>query len=63
MASDLSTRLRELHAFTAQTPLFNPVFQLGLDLSRDLEGGKKSLKDIASYAVSYTHLDVYKRQQ
>lgn len=49
MASDLSTRLRELHAFTAQTPLFNPVFQLGLDLSRDLEGGKKSLKDIASY--------------
>ena len=57
MASDLSTRLRELHAFTAQTPLFNPVFQLGLDLSRDLEGGKKSLK-----AVSYTHLDVYKRQ-
>ena len=49
MASDLSTRLRELHAFTAQTPLFNPVFQLGLDLSRDLESGKKSLKDISTY--------------
>lgn len=36
---DLSQRLQELHARTRETPLFNPVFQLGLDLSRGLEGG------------------------
>jgi phosphoenolpyruvate carboxylase len=34
----LSERLQELHARTRETPLFNPVFQLGLDLSRSLEG-------------------------
>ncbi|MEM1053357.1 MAG: phosphoenolpyruvate carboxylase [Pseudomonadota bacterium] len=34
----LSQRLQELHARTRETPLFNPVFQLGLDLSRSLEG-------------------------
>ena len=34
----LSERLQELHARTRETPLFNPVFQLGLDLSRALEG-------------------------
>ncbi|MHA7819342.1 MAG: phosphoenolpyruvate carboxylase [Erythrobacter sp.] len=34
----LSARLQELHARTRETPLFNPVFQLGLDLSRALEG-------------------------
>jgi phosphoenolpyruvate carboxylase len=33
----LSQRLQELHARTRETPLFNPVFQLGLDLSRGLE--------------------------
>ncbi|MCK0099863.1 phosphoenolpyruvate carboxylase [Qipengyuania sp. S6317L1] len=36
--NDLSQRLQELHARTRETPLFNPVFQLGLDLSRGLEG-------------------------
>lgn len=35
----LSERLQELHARTRETPLFNPVFQLGLDLSRSLEAG------------------------
>mgnify|MGYP001189146492 CR=1 FL=1 len=35
----LSERLQELHARTRETPLFNPVFQLGLDLSRSIEGG------------------------
>jgi len=34
----LSQRLQELHARTRETPLFNPVFQLGLDLSRAIEG-------------------------
>ena len=35
----LTTHLANLHGRTAETPLFNPVFQTGLDLSRMLEGG------------------------
>jgi phosphoenolpyruvate carboxylase len=42
-AAALTARLQELHALTAQTPLFNPVFQLSLDISRDLEGGRTDL--------------------
>ncbi|WP_252259987.1 phosphoenolpyruvate carboxylase [Erythrobacter aurantius] len=41
--SDLGERLQELHARTRETPLFNPVFQLGLDVSRALEGGVMDL--------------------
>ncbi|QFT76900.1 phosphoenolpyruvate carboxylase [Erythrobacter sp. THAF29] len=41
--ADLSARLQELHARTRETPLFNPVFQLGLDLSRALEAGSTDL--------------------
>lgn len=44
----LETRLRELHQRTRETPLFNPVFQLSLDLSRALEGGEVSLDDLAA---------------
>ena len=43
---DLEERLRELHKLTAQTPLFNPVFQLGLELSRKLENGEMTLDHI-----------------
>jgi phosphoenolpyruvate carboxylase len=39
----LRDRLQDLHALTAQTPLFNPVFQLSLDISRELEGGQIDL--------------------
>ncbi|OYX67224.1 MAG: phosphoenolpyruvate carboxylase [Sphingomonadales bacterium 32-64-17] len=39
----LTLRLQDLHERTAQTPLFNPVFQLSLDLSRQLEEGDLSL--------------------
>ena len=35
----LLDRLQQRHARTAETPLFNPVFQLSLDLSRELEAG------------------------
>jgi hypothetical protein len=35
----LRDRLRKLHERTAETPLFNPVFQLSHDLSRELENG------------------------
>ena len=43
----LEARLGELHQRTRETPLFNPVFQLSLDLSRALEGGEVSLDDMA----------------
>ncbi|AKM09159.1 phosphoenolpyruvate carboxylase [Croceicoccus naphthovorans] len=42
----LHDRLRDLHGRTRETPLFNPVFQLGLEFSRDLESGDSSLADI-----------------
>ena len=45
---DLLERLAELAQRTAETPLFNPVFQLSLDLSRQLESGDISLDDIES---------------
>jgi len=35
--SDLLERLKANHAHTRETPLFNPVFQLSLDVSRELE--------------------------
>ncbi len=41
--TDLERRLQELHVHTAETPLFNPVFQLGLELSRQLESGELGL--------------------
>jgi len=44
--ADLMTRLQELHRSTVRTPLFNPVFQLAHDLSRQLEAGEISLDDI-----------------
>ncbi|MFA6220483.1 MAG: phosphoenolpyruvate carboxylase [Erythrobacter sp.] len=43
----LEDRLRTLHARTADTPLFNPVFQLSLDLSRQLEDGVTTIADLA----------------
>ena len=41
--TELAARLQALHARTAETPLFNPVFQLSLDLSRLLEAGELTL--------------------
>lgn len=40
-------RLGALHARTAETPLFNPVFQLGLEISRALEAGDVTLAALA----------------
>lgn len=45
-AADLDRRLHDLHPQTAETPTFNPVFQLGLELSRKLEGGEMTLAEI-----------------
>lgn len=44
--ADLMGRLKQLHPRTAETPLFNPVFQLSLDLSRELEAGTIDLGTI-----------------
>ncbi|MFC3100387.1 phosphoenolpyruvate carboxylase [Altererythrobacter lauratis] len=44
----LTHRLQELHLRTAETPLFNPVFQLSLDLSRLIESGELTLADCAA---------------
>lgn len=44
----LHERLQALHPHTAETPLFNPVFQLSLELSRQLESGALGLTDIAA---------------
>lgn len=46
--ADLEARLGELHERTRETPLFNPVFQLSLDLSRALEGGEVTLGDLGN---------------
>ncbi len=46
--ADLRARLKELHTLTAQTPLFNPVFQLSIDVSRDIESGDSDLKDVGA---------------
>ncbi|RDC59207.1 Phosphoenolpyruvate carboxylase [Alteripontixanthobacter maritimus] len=43
---DLSAKLQEHHVRTQETPLFNPVFQLSLDLSRQLESGALDLDGI-----------------
>ncbi len=43
--ADLTARLQENHRRTEETPLFNPVFQLSLDLSRMLESGELTLSD------------------
>jgi phosphoenolpyruvate carboxylase len=44
----LRDRLRKLHERTAETPLFNPVFQFSHDLSRELENGGIGLDDMES---------------
>jgi phosphoenolpyruvate carboxylase len=41
----LLARLEALHARTEETPLFNPVFQLSLDLSREIESGALALDE------------------
>ena len=46
-SADLCDRLGVLHQQTLESPLFNPVFQLSLELSRELEAGTLSLADAA----------------
>ena len=44
--ADLNARLQEMHALTSHAPLYNPVFQLSLDLSRQIEGGELGHKGL-----------------
>jgi phosphoenolpyruvate carboxylase len=50
-SAKLCERLGVLHQRTSESPLFNPVFQLSLELSRDLEAGRMSLGDAAGLAA------------
>ena len=47
LLAQLDARLQALHSHTAETPLFNPVFQLSLELSRRIETGELTLAEIA----------------
>src|SRR5262245_48795150 len=47
-AAELSARLQELHPRTAESPLFNPVFQLSLEISRALEGEGLSIPEVGA---------------
>ena len=48
--ASLSDRLRVLHRQTRETPLFNPVFQLSLDISRKLENGELDIGRLPIFA-------------
>ncbi|MBU6267758.1 MAG: phosphoenolpyruvate carboxylase [Sphingomonadales bacterium] len=43
---ELDARLQTLHERTIETPLFNPVFQLSLELSRRIESGALTLDGV-----------------
>jgi phosphoenolpyruvate carboxylase len=44
--AELNSRLQELHVLTTESPLYNPVFQLSLDLSRTIESGDLALASV-----------------
>ena len=47
LLAELDARLQALHSRTAETPLFNPVFQVSLELSRRIESGELPLSEVA----------------
>ena len=47
LLAELDARLQTLHSRTAETPLFNPVFQVSLELSRRIESGELPLSEVA----------------
>ncbi len=57
----LTDRLRDLHQRTVETPLFNPVFQLSLDLSRQIESGDLSL-DLCEALIAEMECDGLRRR-
>lgn len=57
----LTDRLKSLYAHTGESPMSNPVFQLGFELSRELEG--ESL-DLAGFEATIRNLerDAFRRR-
>src|SRR5687767_13316999 len=49
IVDELLQRLRELAQRTAETPLYNPVFQLSHEISRKLEQGDIRLDEVARW--------------
>ena len=60
-AADLVARLRDLHSRTRETPLFNPVFQLSLDISRQIEAGSMTLADCEALVAELECLSLKSR--
>ena len=48
LLAELDARLQALHPRTAETPLFNPVFQLSLELSRRLDGRPRRVAHVGN---------------
>ena len=48
LLAELDARLQTLHSRTAETPLFNPVFQVSLELSRRIESGELPLSEVGA---------------
>ena len=48
LLAELDARLQALHSRTAETPLFNPVFQVSLELSRQIESDELPLSEVAN---------------
>jgi phosphoenolpyruvate carboxylase len=61
--SHLYARLEELHRRTAETPVFNPVFQLSLELSRLLESGALTLDSLATLVAKLEYDGLLVRAQ
>ena len=57
----LSSRLDVLHSGTIDTPLFNPVFQLSLEISRLIEGGRMTLDEIELMVCELEHRGLVSR--
>ena len=57
----LTDRLKSLYAHTGASPMSNPVFQLGFELSRELEGNSL---DLASFDATIRNLerDAFRRR-
>lgn len=49
IVDELLQRLRELAQRTAETPLYNPVFQLSHEISRKLEAGEIALNEVSGW--------------
>ena len=58
---DLTKRLKALYARTSESPMFNPVAQLGFELSRKLEANTNNLDDFNSTIGKFEH-DAFRRR-